>query len=95
VSSKWVFDVKYNTNSLVNKFKARLVVRGFSQKYRVDFEDTFALIARYDTLRALIAIVYLEDLECYQVDVNNAFTKSILKENIYITAPPGVKVNPR
>jgi len=65
VSSKWVFDIKYNTNSLVNKFKVRLIVRGFFQKYRVDFEDTFALIVRYNTLRVLIAIVYLEELECY------------------------------
>jgi hypothetical protein len=94
VSSKWVFDVKYNTDRSVNKFKARLVARGFSQKYGVDFEDTFAPTARYDTLRALMAIVCLEDLECHQVDVNNAFTESTLKENIYITALPRVKVDP-
>jgi hypothetical protein len=65
VTSKWVFTVKYTINSMIKRFKARLVARGFSQKYGIDFEDTFALTVRYDTLRLFIAVVCMEDIECH------------------------------
>ena len=94
VTSKWVFSVKYNIDGAIEKFKARLVARSFSQKYGVDFEDTFAPTLRHDTLRLFFAVVCLEDLECHQVDVNNAFTESMLKETIYMKAPLGVKLPP-
>ena len=60
--------------------------------YGVDYEDTFAPTVKYDTLRVFMALVALEDLECHQVDVNNAFTESFLRETIYMAPPPGVKV---
>lgn len=94
VTSKWVFTVKRNTDGSIEKFKARLVARGFSQKFGIDYEDTFAPTVRHDTLRAFMAVVCMEDLECHQVDVNNAFTESILKETIYMKPPPGVDIPP-
>jgi hypothetical protein len=48
--------------------------------YGIDYEDTFAPTVKFDTLRVFLALVALEDLECHQVDVNNAFTESFLKE---------------
>jgi hypothetical protein len=92
VTSKWVFKAKYNTDGSLKKLKARLVARGFLQKYGVDFKDTFALTVRFDTLRLFLTIVTMHDLKCYQVDVNNAFTESYLREDIYIKLPPGVTV---
>jgi Reverse transcriptase (RNA-dependent DNA polymerase) len=92
VSSKWVFDVKYAENGGVDRFKARLVARGFSQRQGIDYEDTFAPTMRMDSLRVLLAIVAIEDLECHQVDVNNAFTESKMNETIYMTPPEGVKI---
>jgi len=94
VTSKWVFNVKYNSDETLNKLKARLVARGFTQRHGVDFEDTFAPTVRHDTLRLFLAVVCQEDLDCEQIDVNNAFTESILKENIYMQAPDGVDVPP-
>ena len=94
VTSKWVFNIKYRSDSTIEKFKALLVARGFSQKFGVDFEDTFALTVRHDTLRLFLAVVCQEDLDCEQIDVNNAFTESVLKENIYMQAPDGVDVPP-
>jgi hypothetical protein len=94
VTSKWVFTTKYNTDGSLDKLKARLVARGFSQRYGVDFEDTFAPTVRFDTLRLFFAIVAMHDLECHQVDVNNAFTESYLREDIYMKPPPGVTVKP-
>ena len=94
VTCKWVFKVKLNIDGSLEKLKARLVARGFTQKYGIDYEDTFAPTVRSDTLRTVLAIVALENLECHQVDVNNAFTQSSLKDTIYMTAPEGVKVAP-
>ena len=65
ITSKWVFTIKYTINSMIERFKARLVARGFSQKYGIDFEDTFAPIVRHDTLRLFMAVVCIEDLECH------------------------------
>ena len=94
VTCKWVCKVKLNIDGSLEKLKARLVARGFTQKYGIDYADTFAPTVRSDTLRTVLAIVALENLECHQVDVNNAFTQSSLKDTIYMTAPEGVKVAP-
>ena len=55
VTSKWVFDVKRLISGAIDKFKARLVARGFSQKFGVDFQETFAPTVRHDTLRVFMA----------------------------------------
>ena len=85
-----MFKVKYYLDGSLNKFKARLVVRGFSQVQGVDFEQTFAPTVKFDSLRLFLAIVAVRNIECHQVDVNNAFTESVLKEKIFIAAPKGV-----
>ena len=94
VTSKWVFKAKMHVDSTLDKLKARMVTRGFSQIYGVDFTDTFAPTIKFDTLRLFLVLVALEDLECHQVDVNNAFTESFLKEVIYMAPPPGVDLPP-
>ena len=78
----------------IEKFKARLVARGFSQKFGVDFMETFAPTVRHDTLRVFMAVVCKDDLELHQVDVNNAFTESTLQEDIFMIPPPGVDIPP-
>ena len=94
VSSKWVFKPKLHTDGSLDKLKARLVARGFSQMHGIDYEDTFAPTVKFDTLRVFMALTALEDLECHQIDVNNAFTESFLKEEIYMSPPAGVTVAP-
>lgn len=94
VTSKWVFKVKMNIDGTLDKFKARLVARGFSQVYGVDYQETFAPTVKFDTLRLFLALVAAEDLECHQVDVNNAFTESMLKEDIYMSPPSGLSLAP-
>lgn len=92
VTCKWVFAVKYNRDSTIKKFKARLVARGFSQIHRIDYNNTFALTIRIDTMRAVLTLVAIKDLKTGQVDVNNTFIESTLKHLIYINAPPGVDI---
>jgi len=86
VISKWVFKLKLNINRFLNKLKARLVTRDFSQTYSVDYKNIFALIIKFNTLWVFLTIVALKNLKCHQVNVNNIFTEFFLKKTIYITS---------
>ena len=77
----------------MQRFKARLIARGFSQIYDIDYDETFALTVRMNILRAVLALVAIKDLETGQVDVNNVFIESTLKHLIYMNAPLEVVVN--
>ena len=66
----------------INKHKARLVIKGYTQIFGVDFFDTFTLLARLDTIRFLIAIATQRGWRVYQLDVKSAFLNGILKEEI-------------
>lgn len=90
VSTKWVFTIKRHPDGSIDRYKARLVARGFSQVHGIDYTETFAPTVRMDTLRTLLAMVAHYDWECHTVDVNNAFTESPLDEKILISAPDGI-----
>jgi hypothetical protein len=92
ISCKWVFDIKKLTSGAIERFKARLVARGFSQVMGVDYHDTFAPTVRMETLRLFFAMVARKNLECSHFDIKNAFTESHLKEKILMDPPPGLKV---
>ena len=65
VISKWVFKFKLNINEFLNKFKTRLVTRGFSQTYSVDYKNIFILIIKFNILQVFLTIVALKNLECH------------------------------
>lgn len=65
VISKWVFKLKIYVDGSLNKLKARLVARGFSQIHKVDYKDTFALTIKFNTLRVFLAIAVIEDLKLH------------------------------
>ena len=92
VDSKWVFTIKTKPDGTVERFKARLVARGFTQVHGTDYNETFAPTVRMDTLRLFLATVAAENLECDQYDIKNAFTESHLKETIYLKPPQGIEV---
>ena len=92
VSTKWVFTIKTFTNGSIERFKARLVARGFSQQYGIDYVETFAPTVRMDTLRLFLAVAAKRDLECWHFDIKNAFTESDLREDIFFKPPQGVAV---
>jgi Reverse transcriptase (RNA-dependent DNA polymerase) len=77
-------------NGLINRYKARLVARGFSQQYGVDYYETFAPVVRMESLRILLAIAANEDLEIHQIDVITAYLAGELEEEIYIDPPTGL-----
>ena len=56
MTSKWIFKIKHAADGSINKYKERFVARGFSQKEGVDYEETFALVARYTSIKTIIAL---------------------------------------
>ncbi|KAL4387188.1 hypothetical protein GQ457_09G029600 [Hibiscus cannabinus] len=89
IGVKWVYRVKLNSDGSINKHKARLVVKGYSQEFGVDFTETFAPVARFDTIRLLIALAAHKSWEIYQLDVKSAFLNGYLQEEIFIEQPEG------
>ena len=89
ITCKWVFKVKYNPDGTVDKFKARLVARGFSQTANIDFHETFAPTMRFESLRMLFAFCNKHGIPIEQMDVDNAYLNTLLKEVIYMWQPQG------
>ena len=89
ITCKWVFKVKYNPDGTVDKFKARLVARGFSQTANIDFHETFAPTMRFESLRMLFAFCVKHGIPIEQMDVDNAYLNTVLKETIYMWQPQG------
>lgn len=92
VGSKWVFPVKYEPNRTVNRYKTRLVAQGFTQTYRIDHEETFATIAKFNTIRVLLSNAANLNWRLHQLDVKKAFLNGTLKEEVYMRYPLGFKI---
>ena len=89
VASKWVFCVKYDQHSNVDRFKSRLVVKGFSQKYGVDYDETYSPVVRFSSIRVLLGWAACNKMKIHQMDVTAAFLNGDLKEEIYMQQPNG------
>ena len=92
IEVKWVYRTKQNADSSINKYKARLVVKGYAQVFGVDFLETFAPVARLDTIRLLLALYAQKNWKVYQLDVKFAFLNGYLQEEIYIEQTRGFEV---
>lgn len=89
ITCKWVFKMKHKPNGDVDKYKARLVARGFSQEKGFDYNETYSPTAKLTTFRVLLSIANHFGYEMYQMDVKCAFLNGQLKEDIYMTQPEG------
>jgi transposase InsO family protein len=89
IGSKWVFRTKRGADGQIIKHKARLVAQGFSQQFGIDYVETFAPVARYSSIRAILALVAHHDWELHQMDVRSAYLNGDLKEEIYMRQPEG------
>ena len=88
VQCKWVLNKKLDVNDKV-RYRARLVAKGFTQRYGVDYEDTFSPVIKHSTLRMLFALSVQYDMDITHLDVITAFLNGHLEENIYMCIPEG------
>jgi hypothetical protein len=95
VSSKWLFRIKHAADGSIEKYKARFVARGFSQKEGIDYEETFAHVARYTSIRTIIALAAKMKWKLHQMDVKTAFLNGVIEEEVYIEQPQGFEVEDR
>ncbi|KAI5334005.1 hypothetical protein L3X38_024138 [Prunus dulcis] len=89
IGVKWEYKTKLNLDGSIQKHKARLVVKGYAQQPGIDFNETFAPVARLDTIRTLIALAAQKGWKLYQLDVKSAFLNGVLKEEVYVDQPDG------
>nr|GEV44460.1 retrovirus-related Pol polyprotein from transposon TNT 1-94 [Tanacetum cinerariifolium] len=89
VKTKWIFKNKKDESRLVIQNKARLVAVGYSQQEGIDYDETFAPVARIEAIRLFLAYATHKDFTVFQMDVKTAFLNEILKEEVYISQPPG------
>jgi hypothetical protein len=91
IGTKWVFRNKQDEHGVVTRNKARLVAKGYSQVEGLDFDETYAPVARLESIRILLAYPTYHGFKLYQMDVKSAFLNGTIKEEVYVEQPPGFK----
>ena len=89
---KWIFKKKMKADGSIDKYKARLVIKGYKQREGLDYFDTYSLVTRISSIRMLIAITAIHNLEIHQMDVKTAFLNGDLDEEIYMEQPEWIIV---
>ena len=89
IKSRWLFKIKTGAEGTAPRYKARLVAKGYSQRSGIDYGETYAPVAKHDTLRVILSIVAAYDLEMIQLDIKTAFLYGELNEEIYLQQPEG------
>ena len=84
IGVKWIFKKKLNPNRTICKHKARVVVKGYARQYGVDYQETFAPVARYDTIKLILAFTSHSSWRIHQLDVKSALLNSLLAKDIYV-----------
>nr|GEW36195.1 retrovirus-related Pol polyprotein from transposon TNT 1-94 [Tanacetum cinerariifolium] len=89
ITLKWIYKLKINKLGGILKNKARLVARGYRQEKGIDFEESFASVARIESIRIFLAFAAHMNMVVYQMDVKTAFLNGNLREEVYVCQPDG------
>jgi len=91
--SRWIYKVKYAADDSVEKYKARFVAKGYAQKEMIDYEETFAPVARYISIRIVISLVAQMGWKIHQMDVKMTFLNGVIEEEVYIEQLEGFETH--
>ena len=89
VGSRWVFKVKRHSDGRVERYKCRLVAKGYSLMYGADYDETFSPVVRFNSIRTLLSFAIQNNLLVHQMDVVTAFLNGHLEEEIYMEQTEG------
>lgn len=89
IDNKWVYKIKHNSDGTIDRHKARLVARGFTQCYGINFKETFSPVVRFQSIRAIFAVAAIRKMKLVQFDIKTAFLYGELAETIYMKQPLG------
>ena len=89
VGNKWIFKRKVDADGAVERYKARLVAQGCTQKFGLDYEETFSPVVRFESIRSIVALGAQHKLQLHQMDVSTAFLHGELTEEVYMKQPEG------
>ena len=93
VTSKWIYKIKHVADGSIEKYKARFVARGFSQKQGIDYEETFAPVAKYTSIRLVLSLAAVMKWKIQQMDVKTTFLNGVVEEEVYVEHPPGFETH--
>ena len=92
IGCKWIFKTKIDGEGNIERYKARLVAQGFTQKFGVDYDQTFSPVVSFESIRSILAIAAKNGLKLHQMDVKTAFLNGELDEEIFLKQPEGFVV---
>ncbi|MCO5573964.1 hypothetical protein L7F22_027742 [Adiantum nelumboides] len=92
IGCKWLYKLKFNKEGKVDRYKARLVAKGFAQQHGLDYDETYAPVAKMSSIRLLISLASIFKWKLKQMDVNNAFLNGLLEEEVYMQQLEGYVV---
>ena len=95
MTSNWICKIKHASDGSIEKYKARFVAQSFSQKEGIDYEETFALVVRYTSIRTILALVAVIKWKVHQMDVKTAFLNGVVEEEVYVEQTLGFKTHDR
>jgi len=88
IGTKWVFRNKMDEQGIIVRNKARLVAKGYSQEEGIDYDETYAPVARIEVVRLLLSYACLSGFKLFQMDVKSAFLNGFINKEVYVSQPP-------